>query len=57
MAVEEHKLHVHLNQFKDNKDAYQKEQLERHHQDMMDFERRYQGQFNKSMMRDHVWDL
>ena len=27
------------------------------HQDIMDFEQRYQGQYNKNMMEDYIWGL
>ena len=33
------------------------EQGERFHQDIMDFERRYQGQYKENMMRDYFWWL
>jgi hypothetical protein len=29
----------------------------RFHQDILDFERRYQGQYNENMMGDYIWRL
>ena len=52
-----HMQHAHLDQFKDNLSAYSVEQEERFHQDVMDFERRYQGQYNENMMGDYIWGL
>ncbi|MGH0166689.1 UNVERIFIED_CONTAM: hypothetical protein FKN15_053679 [Acipenser sinensis] len=34
--------------------AYSEEQGERFHQDILDFERRYQGQYNENMMGDYI---
>ena len=45
-----HMLHALLDQFKDNLGAYSEEQGESFHQDVMDFGRRYQGQYNENMM-------
>ncbi|CAH1113856.1 unnamed protein product [Psylliodes chrysocephalus] len=50
-------LDSHLDPFKDNMGAYSEEQGERSHQDVMDFEQRYQGQYNKNMMGDYIWGL
>ena len=36
---------------------YSKEHGERFHQDVMEFEKHYQGQYNKHMMGDYVWGL
>lgn len=57
MSHKVHMLHAHLDQFKDNMGAYSEEQGERFHQDVMDFERRYQGQYNENMMGDYIWGL
>jgi hypothetical protein len=57
MSLKLHMLHAHLDQFKNNMGAYSEEQGERFHQDVMDFERRYQGQYNENMMGDYVWGL
>ena len=37
--------------------AYSEEQGERFHQDMLDFECGYQGQYNENMMGDYNWRL
>jgi hypothetical protein len=34
--------------------AYSEEQGERFHQDILDFERHYQGQYNENMMGDYI---
>ncbi|XP_044586080.1 uncharacterized protein LOC123266115 [Cotesia glomerata] len=57
MSHKLHMLHSHLDEFKDNMGAYSEEQGERFHQDVMDFERRYQGQYNENMMGDYIWGL
>ena len=48
---------MHLDQFKENTGAYSEEQGERFHQDLMDFERRYQVQYNENMIRDYILGL
>ncbi|GBP43079.1 Chimeric ERCC6-PGBD3 protein [Eumeta japonica] len=50
MSLKVHMLHAHLDQFKDNLGAYSEEQGERFHQDVMNFEQRYQGQYIENMM-------
>ncbi|GBP45249.1 hypothetical protein EVAR_28997_1 [Eumeta japonica] len=52
MSLKVHMLHAHLDKFKDNLGAYSEEQGERFHQDVMNFEKRYQGQYNENMMVD-----
>lgn len=42
-------LNTHLDKFKENMRAYSEEQDERFHQDILDFERHYQGVYNKNM--------
>ena len=37
--------------------TYSEEQGERFHQDILDFEHRYQGQYNENMMGDYSWGL
>ena len=37
--------------------AYSKEQGEHFHQDILYFEYRYQGQYNKNVMGDYIWEL
>ncbi|XP_058862618.1 uncharacterized protein LOC131704953 [Acipenser ruthenus] len=57
MSLKVHILDAHLDKFKENMGAYSEEQGERFHQDILDFERRYQGQYNKNMMGDYIWGL
>ena len=57
MSLKVHMLDAHLNTFKENMGAYSEEQGERFHQDMLLFERHYQGQYNESMMGDYIWGL
>lgn len=57
MSLKVHILDAHLHHFKENMGAYSEEQGERFHQDIMDFERRYQGQYNENMMGDYIWGL
>jgi hypothetical protein len=55
MSVKLHVLHAHLQQFKDNLGSYSDEQGERFHQEIQQFEKRYQGQYNERMMGDYIW--
>ena len=57
MSLKVHILDSYLDDFHDNMGAYSKEQGERFHQDIMDFERRYQGVYNENMMGDYIWGL
>jgi hypothetical protein len=57
MSLKVHILDAHLDKFKENLGAYSEEQGERFHQDILDFERRYQGQYNENMMGDYIWGL
>jgi hypothetical protein len=57
MSLKVHMLDAHLSTCKDNLGAYSEEQGERFHQDIQVFERRYQGQYNDSMMGDYIWNL
>ncbi|KAL6478203.1 hypothetical protein MHYP_G00140380 [Metynnis hypsauchen] len=57
MSLKIHILDAHLDKFKENMGAYSEEQGERFHQDIMNFERRYQGQYNENMMGDYIWGL
>ncbi|KAL6469174.1 hypothetical protein MHYP_G00226980 [Metynnis hypsauchen] len=57
MSLKIHILNAHLDKFKENMGAYSEEQGERFHQDIMNFERRYQGQYNENMMGDYIWGL
>jgi hypothetical protein len=56
MSLKVHILDAHHDTFK-NTGAYSEEQGERFHQDILDFERRYQGQYNENMMGDYIWGL
>ena len=57
MSLKVHILDSHLDKFKENMGAYSEEQGECFHQDTLDFERRYQGQYNENMMGDYIWGL
>ena len=57
MSLKVHILDAHLDKFKENMGAHSEEQGERFHQDILDFEHRYQGQYNKNMMGDYIWGL
>ena len=57
MSLKVHILDAHLDKFKENIGAYSEEQGERFHQDILDFERRYQGQYNENMTGDYIWGL
>ena len=57
MSLKLHMLASHLNKFKSNMGAYSEEQGERFHQDIKNFERRFQGQYNENMMGDYIWNL
>ena len=57
MSLKVHFLNAHLDKFQENMGTYSEEQGERFHQDIIDFERRYQGSYNENMMGDHIWGL
>ena len=57
MSLKLHVLHSHLEVFKSNMGAYFEEQGERFHQDVKEFDKRYQGQYNERMLGDYVWEL
>ena len=52
-----HMLHSHMDFFKSNMAAYSEEHGERFHQDMLVFEKRYQGECNARTMGDYVRGL
>ena len=52
-----HMLDAHVDEFKENLGTYSEEHGERFHQDIKDFESRYQGQYNENMMGDYIWGL
>ncbi|XP_073526806.1 uncharacterized protein [Phyllobates terribilis] len=57
MSLKVHIIDAHLDKFKENMGAYSEEQGECFHQDILDFEHRYQGQYNKNMMGDYIGGL
>ncbi|XP_061417815.1 relaxin-3-like isoform X1 [Lethenteron reissneri] len=57
MSLKVHMLDAHFDKFKKNMGAYSEEQGERFHQHILDFERRYQGQYNENTMGDYIWGL
>ena len=57
MSLKVHILDAYLDKFKENMGAYSEEQGEHFHQDILDFEHRYQGQYNENMMGDYIWGL
>ena len=57
MSLKLHMMHSHLDFFKSSMGDYSEEHGERFHQDDMEFEKRYQGQYNERMMGDYVWGL
>ena len=57
MSLKVHILDAHLDKFKENMGASSEEQGERFHQDILDFKRRYQGQYNENMMGNYIWGL
>src|SRR6218665_3297077 len=50
MSLKVHILDAYLQKFKDNMGAYSEEQDERFRQDILDYERCYQGQYNVNIM-------
>ena len=52
-----HMMHSHLDFFKSSMGNYSKEHGECFHQDVMEFEKGYQGECNERMMGDYVWGL
>ena len=57
MSLKVHILDSHLDKFKENVGAYSEDQGERFHKDILDFEHRYQGEYNENMMGDYIWGL
>ncbi|XP_073511089.1 uncharacterized protein [Phyllobates terribilis] len=55
LSLKFHILDAHLDKFKENMGAYSEEQGE--DQDILDFECRYQGQYNENKMGDYIWVL
>ncbi|XP_051168324.1 uncharacterized protein LOC127286076 [Leptopilina boulardi] len=57
MSIKLHYLDSHRDQFPENLGDYSEEQGERFHQDLKEFERRYQGRWDVNMMADYSWML
>lgn len=57
MSMKIHYLHSHLDYFPENLGAVSEEQGERMHQDMSNFEQRFQGRWDIHMMADYAWML
>jgi hypothetical protein len=57
ISLKVHILDAHLDKFKEDTAAYSEEQGGRFHQDILDFECRYQGQYNENMMGDYILGL
>lgn len=55
MSLKVHILDSHLESFKGNMGPYSEEQGERFHQDLMDFEYRYQRVYNENVMGSYMW--
>jgi hypothetical protein len=55
MYLKVHILDAHLDKFKENTGAYSEEQGGRFHQDILDSQCHYQGQYNENMMGDYIW--
>ena len=57
MSMKVHLLDAHLDEFTENLGAYSDKHDEWFHQDIKDFESRYQGQYNENMMGENIWGL
>ena len=58
MSLKMHMLFCHLDLFSENMGEISEEAGERFHQDIEEFENRYQGQeVNPNMMGDYIWSL
>ena len=57
MFLKVYMLDAHLDQFEKNMSVYSEEHGESFHQDILDFECYYLGQYNESMMGDYIWEL
>ena len=54
MSFKVHMLVTNLDQFMENMGAYSEKLGKSFYQDILDFERRNSGQYNKSMMGDNI---
>jgi len=57
MNLKLHFLDSHIDEFPQNLGDFSEEQGERFHQDMKEFERRWQGNWSVNMMADYCWML
>lgn len=57
MNLKLHFLHSHIDYFPGNLGDFSEEQGERMHQDLKEFENRYQGVWGKNMLADYCWSL
>lgn len=56
MSLKVHILDAHLDKVT-NMGTFSKDQCERFHQGIMDFEHRYQGSYNENAIEDYIWSL
>lgn len=57
MNLKLHFMHSHIDYFPENLGDFSEEQGERMHQDLREFEKKYQGVWGKSMLADYCWSL
>ena len=57
MSLKLHFLDSHLDWFPENLGTFSEEQGERMHQDLNEFEKRYQGVWGINMLADYCWSL
>lgn len=57
MSLKIHFLHSHLSFFPENMGAVSDEHGERFHQEISEFEKRYQGKWEPTMLADYCWSL
>ena len=57
MSVKMHVLHSHFNYFPDNYEMFCEKQGERFHQEIIVMDKRYQNQWNVSIIADYCWYL
>lgn len=55
MNLKLHFLDSHIDQFPENNGDFSEEQGERFHQDLKEFERRFQGRWGINMLADYCW--
>ena len=57
ISLKFHILDAHLDKFKENMGAYSEKQGDHFHQDILDLEHHYKGQYNENMMGDYIWGI